>query len=316
MKIHRLAKLTPRGREQMVKGVAAGKFTPREAAASRGVSLRTVFKWLKRYRSEGLEGLEDRSCRPLRLRAPTPEWKRQRVIDLRRQRLTGQRIARELGISRATVSRILARAGLRRLKDLEPPPPPNSYEHKRPGDLLHLDTKKLARFRQPGHRVTGNRRQNSDGIGYDFVHVGIDDHSRVAFARVHPDERHRSAVSFLHEAVSHYRSMGVRIRRVLTDNGSCYVSRAFRAACQRLRLRHSTTQPYRPRTNGKAERFIQTALREWAYAASYATSHQRNDLLPRWLHSYNWHRPHASLDHRPPASRLHLPVNNLPRLHT
>ncbi len=240
----------------------------------------------------------------------------ERVISLRRQRWTGRHIAQAVGLSPATISRILRRAGLNRIRDLEPARPLRRYEHAAPGDLLHLDIKKLGRFLRAGHRVTGDRSRASRGAGWEFVHVAIDDNSRLAFSQILPDERSHSAVAFLDAAVGYYRSLGVPIRRLLTDNGSCYRSRLFRDACRRLGIRHRFTRPYTPRTNGKAERFIQTALREWAYARSYSSSQQRAAHLLPWLHHYNWHRPHASLHYLPPFSRLLIPMNNLLRLHT
>ncbi len=190
------------------------------------------------------------------------------------------------------------------------------YEHASPGDLLHLDIKKLGRFHRAGHRVTSDKTQRCRGAGWEFVHVAIDDNSRLAFTQILPDERGHSAVAFLDAAVGYYRSLGVRIRRLLTDNGSCYRSRLFRDACRRLGIRHRFTRPYTPRTNGKAERFIQTALREWAYARSYSSSQQRAAHLLPWLHHYNWHRPHSAIHYLPPFSRLLLTMNNLLRLHT
>jgi transposase InsO family protein len=215
------------------------------------------------------------------------------------------------------VARVLRRAGLNRLSALDPVPPVTRYEHDAPGDLLHLDIKKLGRFWRPGHRVTGDRQAGrSYRAGWDYVHIAIDDHSRVSWATIKPDETGASAWRALIAAVHYYRGLGVPIRRALTDNGACYRSRAFAKACRRLGIRHRRTKACRPRTNGKAERLIQTALREWAYARSYAHSDQRATHLPYWLHHYNWHRPHASLNYQPPVSRLCLPVNNLLGLHT
>jgi transposase InsO family protein len=233
----------------------------------------------------------------------------------RRLRQTYRQIAEELGIGLSTVARLVREAGLNRLAYLDPPRPANRYEHDAPGDMLHLDIKKLGRFRRPGHRVTGNRRQDSPGAGWEYVHVAIDDHSRVAFASIHPDETGKSACQALLKAVRYYAGVGIRFQQVLTDNGAAYRSRIFRRLCRRLGLRHRRTKPYTPRTNGKAERFIQTALREWAYAHSYETSKQRGRYLSTWLHRYNWHRPHASLGYLPPVSRLPI-VNNLLGLHS
>lgn len=314
MDIHQNARLLPRARAALVEQIVSGRAV-RAAAAEFHVTERTARKWLARYRAEGAEGLQDRSSRPRRCPRQTPAEQERQVEQLRRQRLTGAQIAQQTGLSRATVFRILGRVGLSRLSQIEPPPPVQRYEHAAPGDLLHLDIKKLARFAQPGHRVTGDRTQNTPRAGWEFLHVAIDDHSRLAFSDLFGDERSQSAVAFLKAVVARYRLLGVSVRRILTDNGACYRSRVFRHACRRLGLKHIFTRPYTPRTNGKAERFIQTALREWAYAASYTTSVQRAEHLPRWLHRYNWHRPHGSLQGSVPVSRLSLSRNNLLRLH-
>ncbi len=316
MNIHKNARLTPHGRELMVRRILAKQETPRAAAAARGVSERTVRGWLARFRREGVAGLKDRSSRPQRSPRRTPQSTVERVVKLRRRRWTGRRIAAVVGLSPATISRILRREGLNRISDLEPAPPVRRYEHERPGDLLHLDIKKLGRFHRAGHRATADRSRASRGAGWEFVHVAVDDHSRIAFSRILSDERALSAVAFLEAAVGYYRSLGVRIRRLLTDNGSCYRSRLFAHACRRLSIRHGFTRPYTPRTNGKAERFIQTALREWAYARRYRSSHQRAAHLIPWLHDYNWHRPHSSLRYNPPFTRLLLPMNNVLRFHS
>ena len=283
-----------------------------------GVSIRTVRKWVERFRGEGPEGLKDRSSRPRRLHKPTPETVVAEVERLRRQRWTGKQIAAELGISPATVSRILRRLGLNRIAALEPAEPVRRYEREHPGDLIHIDIKKLGRFDRVGHRITGDRRgqSNGRGVGWEFVHVSIDDASRIAFSQILPDEKKESAIAFLRAAVAYYASLGVTVARVMTDNGACYKAHAFRDACRDLGLRHIRTRPYTPKTNGKAERFIQTALREWAYAQAYPTSDHRGDELPYWLHRYNWHRPHRSLNSKPPISRLALTQNNLLRLHS
>jgi transposase InsO family protein len=317
MNMHKNARLTPHSRAELVRRVQAGQ--PISAVAKAfGVSTRTTRKWVERFRGEGLEGLKDRSSRPRRLRRPTPEKVVTQVERLRRQRFTGKQIAAELGISPATVSRILRRLGLNRLKALEPAEPVRRYERAHPGELIHIDIKKLGRFSQVGHRITGDRTGQSKGrgIGWEFVHVAIDDASRIAFSQILPDERQGCAVAFLEAAVAYYASLGVKVARVMTDNGSCYRSYAFRDACRRLGLKHIRTRPYTPKTNGKAERFIQTALREWAYAQAYPTSDHRGHELPRWIHRYNWHRPHGSLKSKPPISRLGLSGNNLLRLHS
>lgn len=316
MNVHQNARLTPRGRERIVTLSASG-LTPKVIGGTVGVSPRTVRKWLARHASEGLVGLQDRSSRPQRLRCPTPQAVVERIEALRRQRRTGKAIAAEAGVSPATVSRVLRRLGLNRLAALEPQPV-RRYEREHPGELLHIDIKKLGKFSRTGHRITGDRTGQSKtrGVGWEFVHVCIDDASRIAFSQIRPDERKTSAVAFLKAAVAYYQSLGITVERVMTDNGSCYRSRAFARACKRLRIRHIRTRPYTPRTNGKAERFIQTSLREWAYAHAYDTSDQRAAELPRWLHHYNWHRPHGSIGAMPPISRLALNRNNLLRLHS
>ena len=302
MNVHKNARLTPRGREWIVELAASGQ-TPKPIAQALGVCPRTVRKWLKRCESEGLAGLQDRSSRPRRLRRPTPQPTVERIEALRRQRLTGKAIAAEVGVSAATVSRILRRLGLNRLSALEPEPV-RRYERENPGELIHLDTKKLGKIGSVGHRITGRRTgvvNRHLGIGWEFVHVCIEDASRI---------------TFLKAAITYYASLGVKVERVMTDNGSCYRSKAFGKACKRLGLKHIFTKPYTPKTNGKAERFIQTSLREWAYARAYNTSAERTDQLPRWLHRYNWHRPHGSIGSKPPISRLGLTGNNLLRLHS
>jgi transposase InsO family protein len=317
MDIHENARLTPRGREHMVNMVLGGQ-TPKAAGEAVGVCPRTVRKWVARFEAEGLAGLQDRSSRPDRLRQPTPQAVIDRIETLRRQRLTGKAIAGETGVSTATVSRVLKRLGLNRLRALEPVEPPRRYQRDRPGELIHIDIKKLGKFKKIGHRITGDRtgQSNNRGVGWEFVHVAIDDASRIAFSRVMKTERRGCAIAFLKAAVAYYASLGITAERVMTDNGSCYKAFAFRRACKRLGLRHIRTRPYTPRTNGKAERFIQTALREWAYARAYDTSRQRAAELPYWMHRYNWHRPHASIGSVPPISTLGLPGNNLLRLHT
>jgi transposase InsO family protein len=317
MDIHKNARLTPHGRERLVKMVLSGQ-TPEAASEAAGVCPRTVRKWVDRYEQEGVAGLQDRSSRPHRLRHPTPQPVIERIESLRRQRLTGQAIAAEVGVSAATVSRVLKRLGLNKLSALEPAEPPRRYQRERPGELIHIDIKKLGRFDQIGHRITGDRtgQSNRRGVGWEFVHVCVDDASRIAFSRVMKTERQRCAIAFLKAAVAYYASLGINVERVMTDNGSCYKAFAFRRACKRLGIRHIRTRPYTPRTNGKAERFIQTALREWAYAKAYDTSRQRAKELPFFMHRYNWHRPHASIGDKPPISRLALTEDNLLRLHS
>jgi transposase InsO family protein len=316
MNIHKNARLTPIGREHLVRMLLSGQ-TPEAAARAAGVCPRTARKWWTRFKAEGVEGLQDRSSRPHRLRNPTPAAILEKVEALRRQRFTGKQIAAELGISPATVSRILKRLGLNRLAALEPAEPVRRYERQHPGELIHIDIKKLGRFERVGHRITGDRRQGETrGAGFEFVHVCIDDASRLAFSQILPDERKESAVAFLQAAVAYYASLGVKVAGVMTDNGSCYRAKTFREACRDLGLRHIRTKPYTPKTNGKAERFIQTALREWAYAQAYPNSQHRAAELPIWLHRYNWHRPHGSLKSKTPISRLALDEDNLLRLHS
>jgi transposase InsO family protein len=318
MDVHKNAGLTPRGRAELVRRVLEEGQPRVRVAAAFGASLKTVNKWVARFRTEGPTGLEDRSSRPHRLRNATAPAVCERIVELRRRRWTGKQIAEATRVSPATVSRVLRRAGLARLRDLEPAEPVRRYQREHPGELIHLDIKKLGRFDSPGHRVTRSRvgQSRSRGIGWEFVHVCIDDASRVAFSQVLADEKQHSAVAFLKAAVAYYRSLGVTVARVMTDNGSCYRAKAFRKACAELGLRHIRTRPYTPKTNGKAERFIQTALREWAYAQAYPTSRQRADELPAWLHRYNWHRPHGGINYDTPISRLGLTGNNLLRLHT
>ena len=314
--MHKNARLTPLSRERMVRLVLSGQ-TPKAVSAAVGVCPRTVKKWVRRFNQEGLAGLQDRSSRPEHLRQPTPQATVDQIEALRRQRLTGTAIAAETGVSRATVSRVLKRLGLNRLSALEPAEPPRRYQRDRPGELIHIDIKKLGKFDRTGHRITGDRTgQRSRGAGWEFVHVCIDDASRIAFSRVMKSERKACATAFLKAAVAYYTSLGIAVERLMTDNGSCYRSRSFRNACRRLGLKHIFTRPYTPRTNGKAERFIQTALREWAYARAYDTSRQRAAELPYWLHRYNWHRPHGSIGAVPPISTLALTGNNLLRLHS
>lgn len=300
----------------MVNLVLGGQ-RPEAVAAAVGVCPRTLRKWLRRFREEGLAGLQDRSSRPHRLRQPTPQETIDRIEALRRQRLPGQAIAAETGVSPATVSRILRNLGLNRLSALEPAEPPRRYQRDKPGELIHIDIKKLGKFNRAGHRVTGERAGNRNrGAGWEFVHVAIDDASRIAFSRVMASERQTCATAFLTATIAYYESLGITVERVMTDNGSCYRSRRFRNLCRRLGLKLIYTRPYTPRTNGKAERFIQTALREWAYARAYETSRQRAEQLPLWIHRYNWHRPHGSIGDVPPISTLGLTRNNLLRLHT
>jgi len=275
------------------------------SAAAAGISRRTAHKWLGRHQADDLQSLHDRSSRPRRQPGRTPRMWEEMVVLLRRCRMTGPQIARDLKLPRATVARVLRRAGLERLSKLDVPEPANRYQHRRPGDLLHLDVKKLGRISGfYGHRITGDRSQRRVGAGWDYVHVAIDDASRIAYAEVLRDETGETSAAFLRRALAWYRTLGIRVRRILTDNGSGYLGRRFAHALEHLRVIHKRTRPYRPQTNGKAERFIQTLLREWAYAVAYLTSDARARVLPRWLRHYNRSRPHGSLGGKPPFSRL------------
>jgi transposase InsO family protein len=316
MNVHKNARLTPFGRERLVKQVLERGLTPAAASAAAGVSLRTIYKWLLRFRNEGAGGLRDRCSRPRRLRCALSDVQRQRIERLRRERRPYREIARLVRAPLSTVARYVCRLGLHRLEVLDPKPPVQRYEHQQPGELVHLDTKRLVRFRRPGHRVTGDRTVESPGAGWEYLHVAVDDHSRVAYGEFCGNERGAGAARFLVRLVRYYQRFGMKIARVLTDNGKCFQSDRFRRACRRLGIKHSFTRAYRPQTNGKAERFIKTALREWAYVRSYANSYERRKAWLPWLHRYNWHRPHASLHYRPPIRRLGLTMNNLSALHT
>jgi transposase InsO family protein len=318
MNIHKNARLTPHSRAELVRRVLVEGQAPMAVATAMGVTLKTVHKWVARFTDGGAAGLIDRSSRPHRLHRPTADATAVRIEALRRQRWTGRQIAQETGVSPATVSRVLRRLGLSRIRDLEPAEPIRRYERDAPGDLIHIDIKKLGRFEKVGHRITGNRtgQSASRGVGWEFVHVSIDDASRIAFSQILPDEKKESATAFLKAAFAYYQSLGIPVTRVMTDNGSCYKSFAFREACKALGLKHIRTKPYTPKTNGKAERFIQTALREWAYAQAYPTSNHRADELPIWLHRYNWHRPHGGIKSQTPISRIRLDEDNLLRLHS
>jgi len=310
MRFHGNARTCLHSRLLMVERVLEQGWRVAAAAEAAGVSERTVAKWLARYRSEGRDGLCDRSSAPHRIARRTPA-ERVRVIELlRRLRMTAAEIAEVLRMPLSTVSAVLKRIGLGRRSRLEPFEPANRYECSRPGELVHVDVKKLGRFTRPGHRMLGRGRGRfEEGAGYEYVHVCVDDFSRLAYVEVLADERAVTAISFLRRALAWFAAQGVRVERVMTDNGSAYRSHAHRAACALLGLRHSRTKPRRPRTNGKAERFIQTLLTGWAYGRLYASSHERAQALPLWLNHYNYTRPHGSLGHQPPGSRL----NNVSR---
>jgi transposase InsO family protein len=303
MNIHENARTTPRSRATLVGRVRQEGWKVAEAADAAGVSVRTAYKWLRRFDEAGLEGLRDRSCRAHRRpHALSREWC-ELLLFVRGFRLPAQFIAEQLGMALSTVSAVFARNGVGPVASLEPPKPPNRYERRQAGELLHLDIKKLVRFYRPGHRVTGSRLRQSDGAGWEFVHVAIDDFSRLAYVEILPDERGGTCAAFTRRACDWFARQGISIKALLTDNGTGYRSHRFRKACQRLQLRHHRTRPYTPRTNGKAERFIKTLLREWAYFRLYRNSTSRAHQLPRWLRFYNQERPHASLGYLPPISR-------------
>ena len=316
MDYHQNARLTVHSREHLARRVIEQGLTLKLAAASFNVSQKTASKWVRRYREGGSAALADRSSRPLRCYRSTSSTLIEKVLALRRLRWNGWRIASELRLSRATVSRILRRNGMNRLRSLDPPPPVVRYEHKYPGSLIHFDIKRLARIIKPGHRVHGDRTKETRGAGYEYLHIVIDDHTRLAFAAILPDQTHASAIRFFHMARAFYSRFGFPVRRALTDNGSCYRHHLFGHTLRQAAVKHHFTRIYRPQTNGKAERFIQTALREWAYARTYQNSTEREQELDPWLHDYNFHRPHASLNLNPPASRSGLNRNNLLSLHS
>jgi transposase InsO family protein len=310
MRLHANARTCPHSRRLAIERVEQG-WTLAHAAEAAGVSVRTISKWRRRYRNEGEQGLSDRSSAPRRIPRRTPEERVQAIAALRRQRLTGWEIADKLGMPPSTVSTILTRIGLGRLSRLEPAEPPNRYQRERPGELVHVDVKKLGKIGRPGHRVNGDRRTRSRGIGWEYVHVCVDDATRLAYVEVLEDEKAVTAVAFLRRAVAHFGDYGIRVERVMTDNGSAYRAVVHALACRALGIRHLRTRPYRPRTNGKAERFIRTMLGRWAYGAVYQTSAQRSRALPAWLDFYNRRRPHGSLSRQAPIERLESLRNNL-----
>jgi transposase InsO family protein len=321
MKVHANAPLGPKGRETMVLRVLAQGWSRAEAATAAGVSERTCAKWIGRYRAEGAAGLLDRSSAPRSIPHRTPDELVEVIVMLRRLRMTGAEIALCLAMALSTVSAVLGRVGLGKLSRLEPPEPPNRYERRHPGELVHVDVKKLGRISGgAGHRVTGTRRSNPTKtnaagqrrrqVGWEYVHVCVDDTTRLAYVEVLTDEKATTAVAFLRRAIAFYRAHGVSVERVMTDNGAAYCSTIHAFACRALGVRHLRTRPYRPRTNGKAERFIRTLLAGWAYGAIYATSAERAAALDGWLWTYNHRRPHGALSHKPPIARL-TELNNL-----
>jgi len=315
MNLHSRARTCPASRVLLVNRVRQQRWTIGAAAHAAGISERSAYKWLARYRAEGEAGLVDRSSRPKHSPRRLPDEWRQAMLELRTGRFTGRRIAAETRLPYSTVARWLHRAGMGRLKAPVPPEPVQRYERQRPGELLHVDVKKLARIVRVGHRIHGDRRTRVYGAGWEYVHVAVDDASRVAYAEILNDERGETTSGFLRRAVAWFGRLGVRVERVLTDNGSGYISRRHAHQCARLRLRHLRTRPYRPCTNGKVERLIQTLLREWAYALPYPNSTKRARALKPWLAYYNQKRPHTSLGQLPPFSRLPSPLNNVVRHH-
>ena len=311
MDYHHHARLTVLRREELAKSVIERRLSLKQAANEFKLSRQSAAKWVARYRQQGRAGLQDRTSRPHRSPRRTSAELAARVEALRRQRWTGVRIALTTQLSRATVSRILTRLRLNQLRMLEPRPPIVRYEHAAAGDLLHIDIKKLARIHKPGHRMTGNPQDETRHAGWEFLYVAVDDHSRIAFTALLPNEQAISASLFLRQAIAYFAQIGIRVRRVMTDNGPCFCSLRFAQVCREAQIRHLRTRIYTPRTNGKAERFIQTAIREWAYARIYQNSAERARYLPPWIHQYNWHRPHTSLNFQPPISRSGLQVNNL-----
>jgi transposase InsO family protein len=318
MKLHANAALSLNRRRRLCERVVVEEWTLTKAAEAAEVSVRTARKWVRRYRAEGEAGLVDRPSTPLRQPTRTSEQRVHAIAALRRVRLTGAQIAEVLEMPLSTVSGILTRIGLGKLSRLDPPEPPNRYERRHPGELIHVDVKKLGRIQGgAGHRVTGHRhnetkRKGRRQVGWEYVHVCIDDATRLAYVEVLADEKAATAIAFLRRALTFYAAHGIHVQRLMTDNGPAYVSLAHALACRALGLRHLRTRPYRPRTNGKAERFIRTLLGGWAYGAIYSSSQQRTAALTLWLDHYNYRRPHGALSHHPPADRLaQLTGNNL-----
>ena len=320
MRLHGNARTCPHSRRLLVERVERDGWRIKQAAQAAGVSVRTACKWLARWRHEGAGGLADRSSAPRRIPHRTPPDRVAAALALRRLRMTAAEIAEVLSLPLSTVCALLRRHGLGRLSRLGPLEPPNRYERRRPGELVHVDVKKLARFARPGQRAVGRGSQpgwqrRAFELGWEYLHVAIDDASRLAYAELLPDERGESAAGFLERAVAWSGLHGITVERVMSDNGAAYRSTAHALACRRLGLRHLTTRPYRPRTNGKAERFIQTALREWVYGRFYGSSEERAAALPPWLWYYNFRRRHGSLAHKPPGARL-AELNNVPGNYT
>lgn len=315
MKLHRNARTCPNSRRLLIERISEQGWPVAAAAKAAGVSERTVFRWLARWRQQGAKGLLDRSSRPLRSPNQLPDRKVEVIRSLRKLRMTAAEIAEVLSLALSTVSLWLKRSGLGKRSRLEPPEPPNRYERRHAGELVHVDIKQLGRISAhgAGHRMVGHRKSQrkgrADGVlrgltRFEYVHVMVDDHTRLAYAEVLPTLTAGCAIEFLRRANAWFAERGVQIKAVMSDNGSAYIAHAFRQALAELGLRHVRIRPYRPRTNGKAERFIQTLLNEWAYERIYGSSTERGAALSLFLERYNFRRPHGSLGHRPPASRL------------
>ena len=317
MRLHGNARTCPHSRRLLVDRVERQGWSVARAAEAAGISERSACKWLSRFRGEGEAGLCDRSSAPHRFPHRTPADRVQAVLALRRLRMTAEQVSEVLSLPLSTTCALLRRHGLGRLSRLGLQEPANRYERRRPGELVHVDVKKLGRFARPGHRVFGRTSQpgwqrRSYRRAWEYLHVCIDDATRLANAELLPDERGETAAGFLERAASWYLLHGITVEAVMSDNGPAYRSRAHAHACRRLRLRHLRTRPYRPRTNGKAERLIQTALRDWAYGRLYRSSEERGAALRPWLSYYNFHRRHGSLGHRAPGARL-AELNNVAR---
>ncbi len=306
MDYHKNAPWTAISRERLARMVIEGGTSVQAAAARFGVSWKTAAKWVGRYRLWGAAGLADRSSRPQHSPRQIDSIFMEKVLVLRRGHMPGYEIARRTGLSPASVSRILRRARLSRWRDLNPPPPVQRYEHPRPGDLLHLDIKGMTQFSEVSLRGDGRLRGKHKHPGFLALHVAVDDHSRMAFTQMLPDQKAETTIGFLNSAVQFFATHGIGVRALLTDNGSSYRSQQFRQACHAMQIKHHRTRPYTPRTNGKAERFIQTALREWAYAKHWAESDERDAHLQPWTDYYNRERPHGSLNYKPPISRSEI----------
>jgi transposase InsO family protein len=304
VRLHRNAKTTPTTRALMVQRICDEDWEVAEAAEAAGLSTRRAYHWLARYRRGGLPALEDASSRPHRQPTRTPAPVIAAIVAARQQRRTAWAIGVALQRPPSTVARILTQVGLNRLAALEPPAPIQRYERTRPGELVHLDIKPLACIRRPGHRIHGDRRQSVEGAGYEYVHVAVDDYSRAAYVEVLPDQSGPTTAGFLRRTIRWFAQRGVRVERVLTDNGSAYRSEVFQTVARGFTLKLKRTRPYRPQTNGKAERFIQTLLREWAYVCAYAHSSKRTHALGSWLRTYNTARPHSALGYHPPSKRF------------